>query len=253
MQTVTDYRHKIGMPYLCVINDGLGDTQPVTKSACDDGFYCIICSTDLLCQRDADSIGLSYVPVSYENKDKQYPSVNIKPQYYRGPGISPSCAPCQKEYAALLGSCYDDCNISAGIATCVNGQVVKNTGKERFNYSMKAAGSCTLDCPSGYTDMGTYCVVASENRGTPSALECSGRWQEYGGTCYTPCTESAGIADWNGTTNQLVKRAGYDHVNYQMQSAGMCSQQCPAGAGDGGVFCARQNYSRGVGQAKSTL
>jgi hypothetical protein len=251
MQTVTDYRHKIGMPYLCVINDGLGDTQPVTKSACDDGFYCIICSTDLLCQRDADSIRLSYVPVSYENTDHYVPSVNPIGSHYRGPGSSPNCPPCQKEYPALYGTCYDDCNITAGIATCVNGQVVKNTGKESLNYSMPSAGLCNLDCPSGYTDMGTYCAVAPENRGVGSALECSGRWQQYGLACYTPCTETAGIADWNGLTNQLVKRAGYENVNYDMQSAGFCSQRCPDGASDGGVFCGRQNYSRGIGRPKS--
>ena len=251
MERVTDFRHKIGMPYLCVLNDGKADTQITTKSACDSGFYCNICATDLYCQRDADSIGLSYVPVSYSNNDKQYPAVTIKPQYYRGPGISPSCPPCQREYAALLGTCYDDCNITAGIATCVNGQVVKNTGKQSFNYSMKGAGLCSLDCPSGYTDMGTYCAVAPENRGAGTALECSGRWQQYGLGCYTPCNETAGISDWNSTTNTLVKKAGYEYVNYQMQSAGLCAQQCPAGAFDSGVFCNRQSYTRGVGKPKS--
>lgn len=249
MQRVTDFRHKIGMPYLCVINDGKIDTQPTTKSACDDGFYCNICATDLYCQRDADSIKLSYVPESYTNNDKRYPTVVIKPQNYRGPGTKPSCPPCQKEYSWVLGTCYEDCNITAGIASCVNGQVVKNTGKGNLNYSMQITGLCNLDCPSGYTDMGlTYCAVKPEDRGAGSALECSGRWQQYGLACYTPCTESAGIADWNGTS--LVKKAGYDYVNYQMQTAGLCSQQCPAGSFDSGVFCNRQSYSRGIGKPK---
>ena len=250
MQRVTDYRHKIGMPYLCVINDGLGDTQSATKSACDSGFYCNICATDLYCQRDADSIGLSYVPVSYANTDRYNPTVTAKGSSVRGIDW-PNCPPCQKEYSWVLGTCYDDCNITAGIASCVNGQVVKNAGKTSLNYSMQSTGLCNLDCPSGTTDMGTYCTIAPENRGVGSALECSGRWQQYGLACYTPCNESAGIADWNGTTNQLVKRAGYEYVNYQMQSAGLCSQQCPAGAFDSGVFCNRQSYSRGIGKPKA--
>ena len=248
MERVTDYRHKAGMPYNCVLNDGKIDTQITTKSACDSGFYCNICATDLYCQRDADSIKLSYVPDSYANTDRYVPTVIPKGSNYRGPGSSPNCPPCQKEYGALLGTCYEDCNITAGIASCVNGQVVKNAGKESLNYSMPSAGLCNLECPSGYTDMGTYCAIKPEDRGAGTPLECSGRWQQYGLACYTPCNESAGIADWNGTA--LVKRAGYDYVNYQMQSAGLCSQQCPAGAVDSGVFCNRQSYSRGIGKPK---
>jgi hypothetical protein len=246
--TVTNFRHKAGMPYLCVINDGKADTQPTTKSACDTGFYCNICTTDLFCQRDADSIKLSYVPSSYANTDKYIPAAKVKGSSIRG-SATPRCPDCQKEYSWVLGSCYEDCNITAGIASCVNGQVVKNTGKENLNYSMQSTGLCNLDCPSGYTDMGTYCTVKPETRGAGSALECSGRWQQYGLACYTPCNETAGIADWNGTS--LVKKTGYDYVNYQMQTAGLCAQQCPAGSFDSGVFCNRQNYNRGVGKPKS--
>ena len=201
----------------------------------------------VFCDRAADTIGLSYVPSSYANTDRYDPSVNPKASSVRK-STTPRCPDCQKEYSWVLGSCYEDCNITAGIASCVNGQVVKNTGKESLNYSMQSTGICNLDCPSGYTDLGTYCSVAPENRGAGTPLECSGRWQQYGAACYTPCNESAGIADWNGTS--LVKRAGYGYVNYQMQSAGLCSQQCPAGAVDSGVFCNRQSYSRGIGKPK---
>ena len=201
------------------------------------------------CDRQAHSIALSYIPESYRNGSVRYMDVAPKGSHTRETAL-PTCPPCQKEYAALYGTCYEDCNITAGIASCVNNQVVKNTGKENLNYSMKSAGLCNLDCPSGYTDMVTYCVVNPEDRGAGSALECSGRWQQYGLACYTPCNESAGIADWNGTTNTLVKKAGYDYVNYQMQTAGLCAQQCPAGSFDSGVFCNRQSYSRGVGKPK---
>ena len=255
MERVSDFRHKPAEPWNCVINDGkLLSTQPVSKSACDNGFYCNICATDLYCQRDADSVALSYVPISYANTDQYTPTAKIKPQYYRGPGTPAVCPPCQKEYAALYGTCYDDCNITAGIAKClsVNGvnTVVKNTGKESFNYSMKFAGQCSLDCPSGYTDMGIFCAIKPETRGAGTPLQCSGRWQQKDGTCYTPCNESAGIADWNGTTNQLVRRPGYDYFNYEMPTAGECNQECPPGALDSGVFCYRQSYSRGLGKPK---
>jgi hypothetical protein len=213
---------------------------------CPSGFI----DDGLFCRRPEESIGLSYVPSSYANTDRYNPSVKAKGSSIRG-STTPRCPDCQKEYSWVLGTCYDDCNITAGIASCVNGQVVKNAGKENLNYSMQSTGLCNLDCPSGYTDLGTYCAVKPENRGAGTALECSGRWQQYGLACYTPCNESADIAVWNGTTNTLDKRAGYEYVNYDMQSAGLCSQQCPAGAGDGGVFCARQSYSRGIGKPKS--
>jgi len=213
-------------------------------SSCPSGFI----DDGLFCRRPEDSIKLSYVPSSYANTDRYDPSVNPKASSLRK-STTPRCPDCQKEYSWVLGSCYEDCNITAGIASCVNGQVVKNTGKESLNYSMQSTGICNLDCPSGYTDLGTYCSVAPENRGAGTALECSGRWQQYGLACYTPCNESAGISDWNGTS--LVKKTGYEYVNYQMQSAGLCSQQCPAGAVDSGVFCNRQSYSRGIGKPKS--
>ncbi len=252
MQRVTQYKHKAGMPYLCVRDDGNPDTIPTTKSACDAGFYCIVCATDLYCQRDADSIGLSYVPVSRQNTTGAYgPAVNDKGSTPRSLGGGPYCPPCQKEYDVSLGTCYQDCNITAGIADCTGGQVVKKAGKENLNYSMQFIGLCNLDCPPGTTDMGTYCALPPEDRGVGTPLECSGRWQQYGLQCYTPCNESAGIADWNSTTNTLVKKSGYEYVNYQMQSAGLCSQQCPPGAADSGVFCYRQSYSRGLGKPKS--
>lgn len=248
MERVSDFRHKAGMPYLCVINGG-ADTVSVSKSACDAGFYCNICATDLYCQRDADSIALSYVPLSYANTDKYNPAVNAKGSSIRG-ATTPNCPPCQTEYSWVLGTCYEDCNITAGIASCVNGQVVKNTGKGNFNYSMQITGLCNLDCPSGYTDIGTSCAVKPETRGAGTPLQCSGRWQQKDGGCYTPCNESAGIADWNGTTNQLVRRPGYDYFNYNMPTAGVCGQECPPGANDSGVFCYRQSYSRGIGLVK---
>jgi hypothetical protein len=280
MERVSDFRHKAGMPYLCVINGG-ADTVSVSKSECDNGFYCNICATDLYCQRDADSIALSYVPVSYANTDKYNPAVNAKGSSVRqsiipsvnpkgssirqsttpsvnpkGSSIrgatTPNCPPCQTEYSWVLGTCYEDCNITAGIASCVNGQVVKNTGKGSFNYSMQITGLCNLDCPSGYTDIGTSCAVKPETRGAGTPLQCSGRWQQKDGGCYTPCNESAGIADWNGTTNQLVRRPGYDYFNYEMPTAGVCNQECPPGANDSGVFCYRQSYSRGIGEPKPT-
>lgn len=250
MERVTDFRHKAGMPYLCVINDGYGlDTRSATLSACDDGFKCLACATDLYCQRDPHSIDLSYVPVSKANNDKYIPAVSIKGSSIRG-ATQPRCPDCQKEYVWVLGTCYEDCNITAGIASCINGQVIKNTGKESLNYSMQISGVCNLDCPSGYTDMGTYCAVPAENRGVGTALECSGRWKQYGIACYTPCDESAGIADWNGTTNQLVKKTGYEYINYDMLVPGICEQRCPDGTVSGGVFCTRQNYSRGAGVPK---
>lgn len=252
MERVTKYKHKAGMPYLCVLNDGNPDTIPTVKSSCESGFYCNICATDLYCQRDADSIALHYVPTSKTNSSGAYePVVNVKGSTPRSLGGGPYCPPCQTEYTSSAGLCYEDCNITAGIATCINKQVVKTAGKENLNYSMKFAGQCSLDCPSGTTDMGTYCALPPEDRGAGTALECSGRWQQYGLGCYTPCNEAAGIADWNSTTNTLVKKAGYDYVNYQMQAAGLCSQQCPPGATDSGVFCNRQSYSRGAGKPKT--
>lgn len=247
---VTNYRHKILAPWDCVLNDGRIDTIWTEKSACDDGFYCNICATDLFCQRDAHTIGMSYVPESFRNTDTYTPAAVPKRSWYRGPGDSPSCPPCQKEYNLVIGTCYDDCNITAGIASCINGQVVKNAGKENLNYSMQGAGTCNLDCPSGYQDMGTHCAVRPENRGAGTPLECSGRWQQYGAQCYRPCNESAHYSDWNSTTNSLVKRVGYEHFNYDMQSAGLCSQRCPPGANDSGTFCYRQSYSRDVGRTK---
>jgi len=255
MERVSDFRHKPAEPWNCVINDGKISTQPVSKSACDNGFYCNICATDLYCQRDADSIALSYVPVSYQNSgNKYYPKVTPKGTTPRRIGDYPECPPCQKEYSLSVGICYEDCNITAGIAKClsVNGvnKMVKDTGKESFNYSMQFIGTCNLDCPSGYTDIGTSCAIKPETRGAGTPLQCSGRWQQKDGTCYTPCNESAGIADWNGTTNQLVKRPGYDYFNYEMPTAGECNQECPPGARDSGVFCYRQSYSRGIGKPK---
>jgi len=215
-------------------------------SACETGFI----DDGLSCRRPEDSIPLHYVPSVLVNSDKYIPSVEPKPSSIRNTAF-PSCPPCQKEYSWVLGTCYEDCNITAGIATCVNGVVVKTPEKENLNYSMQSTGLCNLDCPSGTTDMGTYCALRPEDRGAGTPLQCSGRWQQYGLQCYTPCNESAGIADWNSTTNTLVKRTGYEYVNYQMQSAGLCSQQCPPGAVDNGVFCYRQSYSRGLGKPKS--
>ena len=254
-QYVTAFKHAFLAPWDCVINDGEDlNTQPVSKSGCDDGFYCNVCATDLYCQRNAHSIALSYVKDSYQNSgDMSWPKVKPKGSNIRDIGDPPVCPPCQTEYSWVLGTCYEDCNITAGIASCVNGQVVKNTGKEVFNYSMQSTGLCNLDCPWGYADggvPGTFCYVPPESRGAGTPLECSGRWQQKDGSCYTPCNESAGIADWNGTTNQLVRRAGYDYFNYEMPTAGLCSQECPPGATDVGVFCARQSYFRAVGKEK---
>lgn len=44
-----------------------------------------------------------------------------------------------------------------------------------------------------------------------------------------------------------VKKPGRETENYTMQSAGLCSQECPPGAYDAGVACGRQQFNRGVG------
>jgi len=200
-----------------------------------------------LCDRQAHSIAMSYVPESYRNGSVRYMPVTPKGSHTRETTL-PSCPPCQKEYGWVLGTCYEDCNITAGIASCVNGQVVKNTGKERLNYSMQSTGLCNLDCPSGTTDLGTFCALPPVTRGAGTPLECSGRWQQYGAACYTPCNETASISTWDGT--KQVKKAGYEYVNYDMQSQGLCSQRCPDGTTDGGIFCNRQKYYRGAGREK---
>ena len=221
--------------------------DPCTGGRIDDGLFC---------RRPDDSIALSYVPRSYANTDMYIPTTVVKKQNIRA-SATPECGPCQVEYGFVLGTCYEDCNITAGIAECKNVGTVLNPKLEmvrkpeydsRLNYTMVSTGMCGLSCPSGTTDMGTYCALPPVNRGAGTALECSGRWQQYGLQCYTPCNETAGISTWNGTAQ--VKRAGYEYVNYQMQSAGLCSQQCPPGTTDGGVFCSRQSYNRGVGKPK---
>ena len=199
------------------------------------------------CDRQAHSIALSYVPASYRNGSVRFMDVTPKGSNERESKL-PSCPPCQKEYSWVLGTCYEDCNITAGIASCVDGQVVKNTGKDRLNYSMRSTGLCNLDCPSGTTDFGTHCALPPVTRGAGTPVECSGRWQQYGAGCYTPCNETAGISTWNGTAQ--VKNAGYEYINYDMQSEGMCSQRCPDGTTDGGIFCNRQKYYRGAGKVR---
>jgi hypothetical protein len=219
-------------------------TDPCPAGLTDRGAFC---------DRQAHSIAMSYVPESKANTDRYNPSTVVKPSNTRDSDL-PSCPPCEKEYGWVLGTCYEDCNITAGISTCetdANGKkyVKRKPGfSDKLNYSMQSTGLCNLDCPSGTTDMGTYCALPPVTRGAGTPLECSGRWQQYGAQCYTPCNETAGISTWNGTAQ--VKKAGYEYVNYQMQSAGLCSQQCPDGTTDGGVFCNRQKYYRGVGKVK---
>jgi len=201
----------------------------------------------VFCDRQAHSIALSYPAESYRNGSVRYMDVKPKGSSVRDTKY-PSCPPCQKEYAWVLGTCYEDCNITAKIASCVNGQIVKNAGKERLNYTMQGTGLCYLDCPPNTTNMSTHCALPPVTRGGGTPLECSSRWQQYGVTCYTPCNETAGISTWNGSAQ--VKKAGYEYMNYQMQSDGMCSQECPPGTTDGLTFCNRQKFFRAAGLEK---
>jgi hypothetical protein len=228
----------------------------IFHGTCRDGYHDVAG----VCWKDADSFALWYTPIS-RNSTYSTPAINIKPQRYRGPGNTPKCRGDLVEYGSALGSCYEDCNITAHengydfLQPKVNGKyprdsndrLLRKPGKDWVNWTMKSAGLCSLECPSGYSDGGAFCNAPSKIN-TPNPLECSGRWQQYGLQCYTPCNETAGVSTWDGT--KQVKKSGYEYVNYQMQSAGLCSQQCPDGASDGGVFCNRQKYSRGAGQQK---
>lgn len=238
---VTKYRHKIAEPYNCVINDNKIDSQWTSKSDCDAGFSTLVDATDLYCDRYVHSIAMYYTPKSFANTDLYTTTSRPKGSHVRDEVI-PSCPPCQVESSLSLGSCHEDCNITAGIARCVNNKVVKNVGKERFNFSIQSVGFCNLDCPSGTTDQGTYCRLNPVARGAGTGLKCSGRWQQYGAGCYTPCNETGGISTWNGTAQ--VKKVGYEYFNFDMQTVGLCSQECPPGTDDGGLFCHRQNYPR---------
>lgn len=219
--------------------------------------------TGALCTLNADSFALSYVPKSSQSWSYT-PSIKPKGSNPRGAGVSPKCTGDMVEYGSALGSCYDDCNITAHeggypflqakvngkYPRDANGRLLRQAGKDWVNWTMQSAGLCALSCPSGYSDGGTFCSCAS-NPQEPKALECSGRWEQYGLECYTPCNETAGISTWDGTNNVQVKKTGYEYVAYQMQSAGLCSQKCPDGTSDGGVFCNRQKYQRPAGKPKN--
>lgn len=66
------------------------------------------------------------------------------------------------------------------------------------------------------------------------------------GLCYPDCNLTAGVAEMKN--GQVVKKPGQESINYTMQSAGLCSQECPKGVlMDFGVGCTRQQFNRGVG------
>lgn len=225
--------------------------------SCSSGYH----DVGGVCWSDADSHALWYTPISRASSSYS-PNISVKAQRYRGPGNTPQCRGNLVEYPSALGSCYEDCNVTAHkngfpfLQTDSSGNILynsdgsqkRNPGYEGYNWTMTSAGICSLECPGGgYTQSAAMCSCPYNSR-TPQALECSGRWEQYGLQCYTPCNETAGASTWDGT--KQVKKPGYEYVNYQMQSAGLCSQQCPDGASDGGVFCNRQNYNRGVGKPK---
>jgi len=75
-----------------------------------------------------------------------------------------------REYPSALGTCYEDCNITAGIAEVktVNGveMVVKKPGFENDNWTMTTAGLCAKECPPGTTgEAAASCMRQSFSRG----------------------------------------------------------------------------------------
>lgn len=88
-------------------------------------------------------------------------------------------------------------------------------------------GLCYQRCRDNYTGRGPVCWKngdLSKGRGVGKIPSCSPGKDNIAGLCYDKCPKG-----------------------YSMQSLGLCSQDCPAGANDFGVGCTREAYNRGVG------
>jgi hypothetical protein len=175
----------------------------------------------------------SYVPPT-RARSSYVPATTPKPSYGRGAGSPLECAPGREMRGAL---CYDNC-------------AVHNSGTTKYERRNDNLEFCSTACPGGdYKNIGIGgCQRPRWHAGSTSMI-CPADKVQYGtslGLCYQDCNITAGVADMKN--GQVVKKPGMESINYTMQSAGLCSQECPKGVlMDFGVGCTRQQFNRGVG------
>ena len=143
------------------------------------------------------------------------------------------CAPGRELIGAL---CYDNCN-------------VYNNGTTSYERRKDNLEFCSTACPSDFTNIGIGGCQRPRWHADSTSMVCPPNKREYStslGLCYDDCNVVAGIAEIKD--GKVVKKSGQENNNYTMQSAGLCSQECPSGVlFDFGVGCTRQQFNRGTG------
>jgi len=143
------------------------------------------------------------------------------------------CAP-GREALGLL--CYDNCN-------------VYNNGTTSYERRKDNLEFCSTACPSDFTNIGIGGCQRPRWHADSTSMVCPSNKRQYStslGLCYDDCNVVAGIAEIKD--GKVVKKPGQENNNYTMQSAGLCSQECPSGVlMDFGVGCTRQQFNRGTG------
>ena len=88
---------------------------------------------------------------------------------------------------------------------------------------------CHQVCPQDWADQGLFCRHSEYGRGVGKSPGCGDESHETGGLCYTDCSS-------------------IDNGEYSQQFVDDCTQPCPTGFRNDGLYCAKpEAYGRGTG------